>query len=69
MSDIADAHDKGLLKWPPSLASLYKYFDEPAVTPILQFLIQQSAVPLESVEDDFAIDSTGFAHDDLLQMV
>lgn len=29
MSDIADAHDKGLLKWPPSLASLYKYFDEP----------------------------------------
>jgi transposase len=40
--------------------TIFKYAAKPELTPILVRLIEQSAVPLASVETSFAIDSTGF---------
>ena len=61
MSDVQDAHDRGLLARTPSFTSLYRYIENPELTPVLQFLIQRSALPLQSVERDFAPDSSGFS--------
>ena len=45
----------------PSFASVLRYLEKPDLTPVLKSLIEQSALPLKSVECDFAVDSTGFA--------
>jgi transposase len=61
MTDLKEAHDKGrvgrLLSW----GSLFKVFESPDVFPILRSLVEQSAAPLKSVEENFACDSTGFS--------
>ena len=61
MSDIRDAETKGLMDCLPSTTSVFRYFEDPALTPLLKSLIQQSALPLREVEHDFAVDSSGFA--------
>ena len=61
MSDLRNAHDRGLLDMVPSFTSVFRYLENPGLTPILRDLIQQSALPLKAVESDFAVDSTGFA--------
>ena len=61
MSDLRNAHDGGLLDKVPSFTSVFRYLENPGLTPILRDLIQQSALPLKAVENDFAVDSTGFA--------
>src|SRR5262249_49940713 len=38
-----------------------QFLENPAFTPILKALIAKSALPLRSVEHDFAIDSSGFS--------
>ena len=60
MTDLKDAQAKGLLDNPPSFTSTFRYFESPALTPLLKTLIEQSAMPLRCIETDFAVDSSGF---------
>ena len=45
----------------PHFNSVLNCFENPDTFPVLVDLIQRSALPLQSVETDFAVDSTGFA--------
>jgi Transposase DDE domain/SWIM zinc finger len=60
-SDLRDAHSKGYLSQVPSYNSMFDYFDSEIATDYLQMLIEESALPLASIEKDFAIDSSGFS--------
>jgi transposase len=44
----------------PHFNSISNYLENPSLTPILRDLIIQSSLPLQSVETDFAADSSGF---------
>ena len=61
MSDLRRAYRDGLMAKLPSYASVLRYLQQPSLTQLLVRMIEQSAVPLAGVEQDFAIDSTGFA--------
>ena len=61
MTDVRDAHAKGLLQRAPSAASIFRSMEHPDLTPLLRSLIEQSALPLRAVEVDFAPDSSGFS--------
>ena len=61
MSDIRNATANGLMVKQPSVTSVFRYMENPALTPLLKALIERSALPLKSVECDFAVDSSGFA--------
>jgi transposase len=60
-TDIREAREKGLIDEVPHYNSLFKYVDDPALTPVLKRMIEESAMPLRSVESTFAVDATGFA--------
>ncbi|SPF44658.1 transposase [Candidatus Sulfotelmatobacter kueseliae] len=60
MSDLRDAHAKGFISKTPHFNSILNYLENPDMTPILRRLITQSSLPLQSVETDFAVDSSGF---------
>ncbi|MDE2779528.1 MAG: transposase [Chloroflexota bacterium] len=60
MTDLRHAHADGLMDKLPNFATVLRYLREPALTPLLVSLIEQSALPLKDFEVDFAIDSTGF---------
>jgi len=59
-SDLCDAASKGYISRVPHYNSLFRYFEDEAMTPILLSLIERSSLPLKAVESDFAVDSTGF---------
>ena len=59
-SRIRDATEDGLLDKTPCYSTLFRYMENPDMKPLLQSLISQSALPLKSVEVDFAPDSSGF---------
>jgi transposase len=61
MSDLRDAQGKGFIASAPHYNSIFNYLEDPAMTPILRSLIEQSSLPLRSVETSFAADSSGFA--------
>ena len=61
MADISDAHSNGYIGRAPSIASVFRCIENPELTPILQDLIVMSALPLNKVEVDFAIDASGFS--------
>lgn len=61
MADVANAHDKGHIRRTPSLASTFRYLEDPSLTPILEELVVRSAYPLRSIESKFAIDASGFS--------
>lgn len=61
MSALRNARDKGLLENVPSTASTYRAMEDPALERVLRDLIIASAQPLQSVEIDFALDSSGFS--------
>ena len=61
MSSLRGAHTNGLLDKVPSFTSVFRYLEDPNLAPILKDLIERSALPLKSVECDFAVDSSGFA--------
>ena len=61
MSSLRSAHTDGLLDKLPSFTSVFRYLENPNLAPILKDLIERSALPLKSVECDFAVDSSGFA--------
>ena len=58
---MRDAQDKGHLSRAPHYSAVYRYLEDPAMTPILKALIGESSLPLRSIERDFAVDSSGFA--------
>jgi len=59
-SDIRECEAKGHIDTAPHYNSIFKYLDNPNLTPILKTLIEQSALPLRAIETDFAVDSSGF---------
>ena len=61
MTDMRNAQAAGLLEKAPSTASTWRCMENPDLTPVLEHLIQISALPLRAVEHDFAADSTAFA--------
>jgi transposase len=61
MSDLRDAHGKGYISKLPCYNSIFNYFESDMLTPYLQMLIEESSLPLASIEKDFAVDSSGFS--------
>ena len=61
MSNVRSAHAGGLIEKLPSLTSVFRFLEDPTLTPVLEQLIAKSAWPLATVEVDFAPDSTGFS--------
>jgi transposase len=60
MSDLREAHGRGYIAKVPHFNSISNYLENSALTPVLRTLITQSSLPLQSVETDFAVDSSGF---------
>lgn len=60
-TDLRHAAYLGLIDHAPHFNSVSNYLADPTLTPILRELVERSAGPLQSVEVDFAVDSTGFA--------
>ena len=61
MSDLNDAHEKGYVANVPHFNSIFNTLENPALTPLLQALVTTSALPLASIETNFAVDSTGLS--------
>jgi hypothetical protein len=61
VSDLRDALAKGYISRMPSYNALFDHYKLESLTPHLRQLIAQSALPLQSIESDFAIDSSGFS--------
>ncbi|HEX7771109.1 MAG TPA: transposase [Pyrinomonadaceae bacterium] len=60
-SDMRDALAKGYVSKLPSFNSVFDYLQDASLTPYLKYLIAESAMPLKSVEETFAVDSSGFS--------
>jgi transposase len=60
-SDMRDALAKGYVSKLPSFNSIFDYLQMESLTPYLKYLIAESALPLKSIETDFAVDSSGFS--------
>lgn len=60
-SDLQEAKRRGFLSKMPHYNSVFRYLESEALTPYLYELIAASAMPLKSVETDFAVDSSGFS--------
>jgi transposase len=64
MSDLREFAAKGHIDKAPHYNSVFNAFENPALTPILSNLIEESAGPLKTFETDLAVDSTGFSVSD-----
>ncbi len=60
-SDLRDCVQKDLISTDMHYNTIFKYLEKPEITPILKSLIEQSALPLQSVENNFSIDASGFS--------
>jgi transposase len=60
MSDLREAHRRGYISKVPHFNSVSNYLENPELTPLLRDLIVKSSLPLQSVETNFAADSSGF---------
>ncbi|MDZ4688630.1 MAG: transposase [Planctomycetaceae bacterium] len=60
MCDLDDAREKGYIEKTPHFNSIFNALENPELAPILAQLIIASSLPLREVEQDFAIDSSGF---------
>ncbi|MDQ3821157.1 MAG: transposase, partial [Acidobacteriota bacterium] len=61
MTDLRDAHAKGYIENLPCYNSVFNYFESETLTPYLKMLIEESSLPLASIEEDFAVDSSGLS--------
>ena len=59
-TDLKVCVKDGFLTKLPSYNTIFEYVEDPALTPVLKGLIRLSALPLAAIEQDFAIDGTGF---------
>ena len=60
-TNLRNAAAAGLMEKYPSFTTVFRYMEDPAMTPVLHRLIEQSALPLRAVETDFAADASGFS--------
>jgi len=60
-TDLREAKARGYLAHLPHYNSVFKYLESEALAPYLYELIKLSAMPLKSIESDFAVDSSGFS--------
>jgi len=61
MSDLRDAQTKGYLSKSAHYNSISRYLENDTLTPVLKMLIEESSLPLQAVESEFAVDSSGFS--------
>ena len=61
ISDLHDACEKGFISRVPHFNSIFNVFDSEDTSDILHSLIEQSSLPLRSLESHFAADSSGFS--------
>ena len=61
ISDLRDAQAKGYISKVPHFNSISNYLESEMLTPYLKMLIEESSLPLTSIESDFAVDSSGFS--------
>jgi len=61
ISDLEEAHIKGYISRVPHFNSISNYLEMKELTPIIRQLITESSLPLKSVEEDFAVDASGFS--------
>jgi transposase/predicted nucleic acid-binding Zn finger protein len=61
MTDLRGAHARGYIDSLPSYNTIFRYFESEVLTPYLQMLVEESALPLASIEEDFAVDSSGLS--------
>ncbi|HET6251665.1 MAG TPA: transposase, partial [Tepidisphaeraceae bacterium] len=59
--DLQDAKERGYITRAPHFNSVLNYLENPALFSILVSMIQRASLPLQSIEENFAVDSTGFA--------
>jgi transposase len=60
MTDLRSARDQGLVGHAPAFNTIFDALRTEEVTDILHDLVEQTAAPLREIEQDFAVDSTGF---------
>lgn len=60
-SDLRAMHRDGVIHSTPHFNSISNYLTDPALTPILKQLVTLSSLPLKAIEQNFAIDSSGFS--------
>jgi transposase len=60
MCDLRSAQERGFISKTPHYNSICNYLENPEMTGVLRSLIVKSSLPLQSVETDFAVDSSGF---------
>jgi transposase len=59
--DLKAAYDRGYICSPIPGLKVPQFLEDKALTPLFKYLIGESARPLRAVEQDFAIDSSGFS--------
>jgi transposase len=59
-SDLCDAQAKGYISRVLHYNSVLNYLENPDLFPVLTAMIERAALPLAAVEENFAVDSTGF---------
>jgi transposase len=59
--DLHNAYADGLIDSKPHFNSVSRYLSDPALTDTLKYLVALSSLPLKAVENDFAVDSSGFS--------
>ena len=57
---MRDALSKGYVSKAPSFNSVFDYLQMESLTPYLKQLIAESAMPLQSIEDSFALTVRAF---------
>jgi hypothetical protein len=61
MTDLRDAHRRGYVSALPCYNSIINYFESEMLTDYLLMLIEESSLPLQVIEEDFAVDSSGLS--------
>ena len=59
--DLQEAEKKGYVAAPIHYNTLLRYFENPILTPHLKMLIEESSLPLASLEKTFAVDASGLS--------
>jgi hypothetical protein len=60
MTDLRNAAQAGLISRAPHFNSISNTLEDPVITDVLRAMISQSSLPLKTIEEEFAADSSGF---------
>lgn len=61
MTDLREAYTKNFVSELPHYNAIFRYLQKESLTPYLKMMIEQSSLPLSALENNFAIDASGFA--------